>query len=82
MLNCYHIRQYCIHERKYKNYFQFELETTKTDIFKLSLKIMVTSFSTKDSKLVFKLTFPNKLTNLYLIPTDLPWRGSDVMFFH
>ena len=38
-------------------------------IFKLSLKIMATSFPTKDSKLIFKLIFPNKLINLYLIPT-------------
>ena len=82
MLNCYHIRQYCIHETKCKKYCQFELETTKTDILKLSLKIMATSFPAKDSKLVLKLIFPNKLTNLHLIPTDLPWRGSDVMFFH
>lgn len=63
MLYFYHIKQSYNHERKHKKSFQFEPETTETDIFKLTLKIMATSFLAKDKNLVFKLVFPNKLIN-------------------
>lgn len=61
---------------------KLQSETTETGIFKLSLTIMAASFLTWDNKLVFKLIFPNKLINLYVIPGTLPQSGSDVMFFH
>ena len=50
---------------------KLQSETTETGIFKLSLKFMAASFSTRDNKLVFKSIFHNKLINLYVIPGTL-----------
>ena len=51
----WHIRQSCVHEK-----FEPENAETTADIFKRTIKIMVT---TKDNKLISKLIFPNKLAN-------------------